>query len=363
MLFILATTEPHRIPATIASRCQRMDFRRLSTAAMVSRMQEVLISAGGEIDPEGLIAIARAAEGGMRDALSLADQCLSFCGNKVAAQDVYDLLGSMDAGFLFKMTESLLKGDAGAALAMLDRVTAEGRDLKVFTRDLALHFRALLFAKLCGHCADIIDCSDDDMSTYLSAIQAGGGGGASPRLRAFAYLRAKTSHPLSASRPHRKHPCPRRPSRGGKGSRLASGPLGASGIPPHHPKHSIPRTRHSHNTRTHQRNCGTHSNRTPQHSIPHNPSTRNLSIPICGPVRNSGRCPPMGCFRTPDKYPGIPPRNRIRCRSIPSDHPTPNISISCRSHIIPRRSRDVSRWRHNLFRRSRNLSRPNFGSR
>ena len=168
VLFILATTEPHRIPATITSRCQRMDFRRLSTADMVARMREVLISAGGEIEEAGLLAIARAAEGGMRDALSLADQCLSFCGNKVAAQDVYDLLGSMGGAFLFQMAEALLKGDAGAALAALDRVAAEGRDLKVFTRDLALHFRALLFAKLCGHCADIIDCSEDDMSTYLS---------------------------------------------------------------------------------------------------------------------------------------------------------------------------------------------------
>lgn len=79
VMFILATTEPQRIPATIISRCQRFDFHRLSIGDMTGRMQAVLESAGAVIDPEGLVAIARAAEGGMRDALSLADQCLSFC--------------------------------------------------------------------------------------------------------------------------------------------------------------------------------------------------------------------------------------------------------------------------------------------
>lgn len=78
VMFILATTEPQRIPATIISRCQRFDFHRLSIGDMTGRMQAVLESAGAVIDPEGLVAIARAAEGGMRDALSLADQCLSF---------------------------------------------------------------------------------------------------------------------------------------------------------------------------------------------------------------------------------------------------------------------------------------------
>ena len=82
--FILATTEPHKIPATIISRCQRMDFHRLGVSDMVKRTEEVLQRENAHIERDGLLAIARAAEGGMRDCLSLADQCLSFCGNKVS---------------------------------------------------------------------------------------------------------------------------------------------------------------------------------------------------------------------------------------------------------------------------------------
>lgn len=99
------------------------------------------------------MAIAGAAEGGMRDALSLADQCLSFCGDHVTAADVYAVLGSMDGEFLFSMADALLSSDSAKALTLLDQVIREGRDLRVFIHDLAMHMRALLLAKLCGHCS------------------------------------------------------------------------------------------------------------------------------------------------------------------------------------------------------------------
>lgn len=126
------------------------------------------------MDEEGLQAIARAAEGGMRDALSLADQCLSFCGDKVSAADVYAVLGSMDGEFLYTMADALIDSDPARALALLDQVVRDGRDLRVFVHDLALHMRALLIAKLCGHCSDILDCTEDAMARYLA--QAGRAG-------------------------------------------------------------------------------------------------------------------------------------------------------------------------------------------
>ena len=174
VMFILATTEPQRIPATIISRCQRFDFHRLSIGDMTGRMQAVLESAGAVIDPEGLVAIARAAEGGMRDALSLADQCLSFCGDHVTAADVYAVLGSMDGEFLFSMADALLSSDSAKALTLLDQVIREGRDLRVFIHDLAMHMRALLLAKLCGHCSDILDCTEDAMKRYMAQAEKGG---------------------------------------------------------------------------------------------------------------------------------------------------------------------------------------------
>lgn len=97
VLFILATTEPQSIPATILSRCQRFDFHRIGVEDIISCVRSAVNKAGAEIDDEGLLVIARAAEGGMRDALSIADQCIAFCGNKVSARDIYGVLGGMDS--------------------------------------------------------------------------------------------------------------------------------------------------------------------------------------------------------------------------------------------------------------------------
>lgn len=174
VMFILATTEPQRIPATIISRCQRFDFHRLSISQMTAHLQTVLQSVGAHIDEGGLSAIARAAGGGMRDALSLADQCLSFCGDKVSAADVFAVLGSMDGEFLYTIADALIDSDPARALALFDQVVRDGRDLRVFVHDLALHLRALLIAKLCGYCSDILDCTEDAMARYLAQAERAG---------------------------------------------------------------------------------------------------------------------------------------------------------------------------------------------
>ncbi len=167
ILFILATTEPQKLPSTIISRCQRFDFHRLSVPDIKQTLTDVLARADASIEDGGLTLIARAAQGGMRDALSLADQCLAFCGNTVSTQNVYDVLGSMEDVFLFDMADALLTSDAPGALKMLDGIVHAGRDLSVFCADLAAHFRALLLAKTCGRCEDLLDCTEDVMSRYL----------------------------------------------------------------------------------------------------------------------------------------------------------------------------------------------------
>ncbi len=163
ILFILATTEPQKLPATIISRCQRFDFHRLTIAHIIARLQTVLQSVGAEIEPDGLRMIARAADGGMRDALSLADQCLSFCGNKVTKQDVLDTLGSVGQETLFSLSGAIFDGDAAKCLSILNDIVQSGRDLGVFTNDLNAHLRSLLLAKTCGDCIDLLDCTDDQM--------------------------------------------------------------------------------------------------------------------------------------------------------------------------------------------------------
>ncbi len=167
VLFILATTEPQKLPATIVSRCQRFDFRRHSIANIVQTLKTVLDKAGARIDDEGLTLIARAADGGMRDALSLADQCLSFIGDTVTKRDVLDVLGGMEESFLFDIASALLASDAATALSMLDGIVRAGRDLTVFCQDLTAHVRALLLARTCGECADLLECTQDAMRRYL----------------------------------------------------------------------------------------------------------------------------------------------------------------------------------------------------
>ena len=167
VLFILATTEPQKLPATIISRCQRFDFHRLTIAHIVANLTAVLKKAGATIEPNGLRLIARAADGGMRDALSLADQCLSYAGSSVTEQDVLDALGSVSSAVLENAARALLTGNAAEAVRALDEVVSSGRDLGVFLGDLTKHFRALLLAKTCGSCADLLDCTDDQMQRYL----------------------------------------------------------------------------------------------------------------------------------------------------------------------------------------------------
>ncbi len=171
VVFILATTEPQMLPATIVSRCQRFEFHRLSVSDMVSSLKQNLDSIGAHIEDEGLIAIARAAEGGMRDCLSIADQCLSFCGDNVTEDDVLSVLGSVNTGFLFKMADAVIDSDTASVMRGVADASESGRDMGVFTLDLAAHFRALLLTKICGNCMDILDCTEETMRDYTEQAQ------------------------------------------------------------------------------------------------------------------------------------------------------------------------------------------------
>ncbi len=166
VIFILATTEPQKLPATIISRCQRFDFHRLSSSHIIARLSQVLDGIGAKAEPDGLRIIARAADGSMRDALSLLDQCVSFCGNRISKKDVQDVLGNIDSEILFSVSEAILSGDAGTCLCLLDKVIRSGRDVAVFIGDLLIHLRYLLFAKTCGDCSEILDITEDQMSVY-----------------------------------------------------------------------------------------------------------------------------------------------------------------------------------------------------
>ncbi len=149
-VFILATTEPQKLPATILSRCQRFDFHRISVEAIVKRLKVVLSGIGREAEEEALEEIARAAEGALRDALSLLDVCLSFTEGAVTAQLARDVLGTTGRDFMFEFVQALLDWDASGALKKVDEAMRRGGDSRVFALDAAAHLRGVLLAQVAG---------------------------------------------------------------------------------------------------------------------------------------------------------------------------------------------------------------------
>jgi DNA polymerase III subunit gamma/tau len=153
--FILATTEPHRLPETILSRCQRFDFRRISLKEIVQRLGDISAREGLKISQGALITVAREADGSMRDAQSLLEQVLSCFGTEQQATGVdetllQEVLGLAERRMLFDISESIIAGDGKRCLELVAQAAEQGRDLTRLSKDLLEHFRNLMVARLCG---------------------------------------------------------------------------------------------------------------------------------------------------------------------------------------------------------------------
>ncbi|MDR7002938.1 DNA polymerase III subunit gamma/tau [Neobacillus niacini] len=147
VIFILATTEPHKIPLTIISRCQRFDFRRITAGAIVNRMKLIVDETDVDCEEQALQMIARAAEGGMRDALSLLDQAISFSQDRVTVEDALTVTGSVSQGFLYKLAHAFQEKDVASGLEALEELLYHGKDPARFIEDLILFYRDLLLYK------------------------------------------------------------------------------------------------------------------------------------------------------------------------------------------------------------------------
>ncbi|MFO1441710.1 DNA polymerase III subunit gamma/tau [Bacillus sp. Bva_UNVM-123] len=147
VIFILATTEPHKIPLTIISRCQRFDFKRITAQSIVGRMRLIINETGVECDEQALHIIARAAEGGMRDALSLLDQAISFSQDQVTTEDALTVTGAVSQGFLTKLATAVLEKDAALALEYLEELLFQGKDPSRFIEDFIFYYRDMLLYK------------------------------------------------------------------------------------------------------------------------------------------------------------------------------------------------------------------------
>lgn len=144
VIFVLATTEPHKLPLTIVSRCQRFDFRRISKPDLTARLEAVAARAGVAADPGVFELIARVADGSLRDALGILDQAAALGENRVTRADLHSILGTVTEEVLEKLVGHLAAGETGAALVLLQEVEAGGKEMRIFARELTDHLRGLL---------------------------------------------------------------------------------------------------------------------------------------------------------------------------------------------------------------------------
>lgn len=171
VLFILATTEPHRLPATIISRCQRFDFRRVSLEEMTARLRYICDQERIEASDDALQYIARLSDGGMRDAVSLLDQTASYAGNQVRYQDVLDLTGGVASDQFASLADAVNRQDIGSLLQWINRMMQEGKSAERCMENVLHYYRDLLMLKLVPDAAAWTD-RITDASAFLSAAES-----------------------------------------------------------------------------------------------------------------------------------------------------------------------------------------------
>ena len=173
VIFILATTEPHKIPLTIISRCQRFDFKRITPQDIVGRMERIMRESGLEYEEQALSVIARAAEGGMRDALSLLDQAISFGSDRVTIEDALTVTGAVSQSFLTKIVKAIHEKDTAEALGQLKELLAMGKDPVRFVEDMILFYRDMLLFQAAPELEDSMErvYIDGEFKTLAEQIE------------------------------------------------------------------------------------------------------------------------------------------------------------------------------------------------
>ena len=165
VIFILATTEVHKIPITILSRCQRYDFKRISIETITERMQELMEAEGVQVEEKALRYVAKTADGSMRDALSLLDQCIAFhFGKELTYDKVLDVLGAVDTEVFSRLYRQVLKHNVLGCINLLEEIIMQGRELTQFVSDFSWYLRNLLLVKTSDNMEDVIDASTENLN-------------------------------------------------------------------------------------------------------------------------------------------------------------------------------------------------------
>ena len=172
VIFILATTEVHKIPITILSRCQRYDFKRITIDTIAARMSQLMETEHVEVEEKAIRYIAKAADGSMRDALSLLDQCIAFyLGQKLKYDDVLEVLGAVDTDIFSRMLRQVMARDVAGVLQTVEELVMQGRELSQLSADFTWYLRNLLLVRSSDDMEDVLDVSSENLARLKEEAQ------------------------------------------------------------------------------------------------------------------------------------------------------------------------------------------------
>jgi DNA polymerase-3 subunit gamma/tau len=172
VVFILATTDPHKLPATILSRCQRFDFKKITSGSIAERIMLVANASQVQLENDAALLIARLADGAMRDALSILDQCIAVGEKTITHQNVLDIIGIVSDDFISDIVDYIKENNISGLVDAVEKLSSSGRDILKFASDLVMYFRDLLVCKLSKKAEDILDVSRQHAEKKLQQSEA-----------------------------------------------------------------------------------------------------------------------------------------------------------------------------------------------
>ncbi len=164
VIFILATTDPQKLPITILSRCQRFDFKRINQKEICARLRKITDSQNVECEQKSLELISRVCDGAMRDALSILDQAIAMGDNEIKYEDLISILGLVTNEYLFDITNAITDRNIEKAMLIVDKMVYAGKDIQLFIKDLINHFRNLLMVKVTKNPEEVLDMSIENIT-------------------------------------------------------------------------------------------------------------------------------------------------------------------------------------------------------
>lgn len=164
VIFILATTDPQKLPITILSRCQRFDFKRINHKEVSARLRRITEAQNIDCEDKSLDLIARVCDGAMRDALSILDQAIAMGENEIDYNDLVSILGLVTNEYLFDITNSIIERNIEKSMIIVDKLVYSGKDMQLFIKDLIAHFRNLLMIKVTTNPEEVLDMSLENIT-------------------------------------------------------------------------------------------------------------------------------------------------------------------------------------------------------